>query len=299
MSGILDIMNSPGVYQSSMNNSQSMAIENAKRQAETERLLQQAQFAREEQPYDLKYKDAMTQELLARAQGTGHYQKITPEEKAAKAEEIRRLMQMRQARGSLETARTLPEGRNEYLEQILGNLPPEIRQRLAPNEKTRMFNDDNINSIIQQLREEDPEAGKFLRTETQGQDALIKQREALASRERIAEMTAKNRAEFEKSKAAAKTPTTAQALAVKYSTMAQGASNAEEKAMYLELARDAYEHAGTLASASAVQGTQTKAQEDSYKLYDLTKGKMGTKRPDGGAPNVRGTGTAQDPIKLD
>ncbi len=164
------IMNSPGVYQSAQMQGLQQQIENAKRQAETERLIQQAQQAREEAPVEMDMKRAMAADYLARAQGTGHYAKYTTDEKQAKADEIRNVSQGRTSRGNLETAMTIPEqiGRNEYLQKVLSQLRPDVQKRLMPDDKTQLFTDDNINKIIEGLGREDPEYGKYLRTDLQG-----------------------------------------------------------------------------------------------------------------------------------
>lgn len=172
---ISQIINMPGVYDSARISGEQSALNNQLVQQKVQALIEEAKRAQEMQPTELAMKNAMAQDYLARANATGHYAKVTPEEKQAKAEELRRLMQGRASRGYLETAMTLPEGRNAYLEKVLPQLREDIRPRLSPDESTRLFMDDNINRIIQQLREEDPEAGKYLRTDLTGQYGITRQ----------------------------------------------------------------------------------------------------------------------------
>jgi hypothetical protein len=90
----------------------------------------------------------------------------------------------------LETAMSMPEGRVDYLNEMLdaGKFPPEIAQRLRPTDKINMFTDENIQNIIQGLREEDPEVSKTLREGMKQEGATGRTSMTIADKEKDREL---------------------------------------------------------------------------------------------------------------
>lgn len=126
---------------------------------------------------DLNYKDALTQDLIERANKARYDIKVGYEDKYAdkRAKELARqaLEKARSGRAILEGLLSLPEGPTpEQVRPVVPNLPESVRSILEPSPDVSNYTNDAIKTAVRMLREQDPEASKTLREETKGQFGL-------------------------------------------------------------------------------------------------------------------------------
>ncbi len=235
----------------------SQAIENnlAPMKADTELMRAQA------------YRDQVAQSALDK--------KFTSEDRVAKAEELRKIMANRDAAGYIDTALSMQQtgagDSNEMLDQLIaeGKLPASVVARLRPDPQTKLYTMDNLNRILQSIRETDPTASKVLNREVAEAGANQRNADSNATRERIASCRNENRAKIAQLKTAGE-KISLENLAATYMKLAHQSTNPEEKLAYTQMANEAIEAASTVRAAPAVRGPGAKGDAAIKTLERLT-----------------------------
>jgi len=121
------LLSFPGVLDSARMQSRDRASAEALKQAQIAEMVQKAKLAEQMAPTEIAFKEAMASDYLARANGTGNYEKVPDPYKEARAEESARLARILADSAKLAHFPVLDDSNVKAFRETLPTLSPEIQ----------------------------------------------------------------------------------------------------------------------------------------------------------------------------